>query len=69
MFYGSQILQKELARNIALEHTPATDQMLHELCTVKPTTIASMAEISGMGPHRLKRYGDLFLEILQQHTA
>ena len=47
----------------------ATDQMLQELCRVKPRTLVSMEEISGMGPHRLKRYGNLFLEIIRNHIG
>ena len=70
LFVALKSCRTELARKHRVRaYNVATDQMLHELCTVKPTDIASLAEISGMGPHRLKRYGELFLEILQQHTA
>ena len=41
--------------------------MLHELCAVKPQTIDALSEVSGMGPIESGKYGDIFVEIVQQH--
>ena len=69
LFSALKSCRIDLARKHRIRaYNVATDQMLHELCSVKPTDTAALAEISGMGPHRLKRYGNLFLEIIKQHT-
>lgn len=47
----------------------ATDQMLKDLCSVHPKSFEDLSDISGMGPHRIKKYGKELLTVLQNHTS
>ena len=70
LFAALKSCRTELARKHSVRaYNVATDQMLHELCAVKPHTIEALSEVSGMGPHRLKKYGKIFVEIVQQHCV
>jgi len=42
------------------------DNTLHELATKKPATLEAMRAISGIGEHKLKRYGASFLAALDR---
>ena len=39
-----------------------SDRTLHEMCIYFPATPAALLEISGVGEHKLKQYGAVFLE-------
>ena len=43
------------------------DATLPELCETLPTKVEEMAEISGIGAAKLKRYGKIFLDVIQNH--
>ncbi len=45
------------------------DKTLRELAVVKPTSLHSMAAISGVGERKIERYGQLFLQVIAQHAA
>jgi superfamily II DNA helicase RecQ len=35
----------------------------------KPRTAAEMASVHGVGDAKLRQYGDIFLDVIRQHTA
>lgn len=41
------------------------DSTLREMLAIKPTTLAAMAQISGVGSRKLAQYGTQFLEVFQ----
>ena len=68
LFTALRSCRTELAKKYRVRaYNVATDQMLQDLCAVKPQTIEALSEVSGMGPHRIRKYGDVFVEIVQQH--
>ena len=64
-------LLKELRLNIAKEKSiPAfvifPDSSLIEMAKIKPHNLQEMIKINGVGPSKLKKYGNRFLEILNK---
>jgi ATP-dependent DNA helicase RecQ len=45
------------------------DRSLIDMARRKPSTLDEMAGIHGVGEVKLKRYGDAFLEVIEQHLA
>ena len=45
------------------------DRSLIDMARRKPSTLAEMAGVHGVGEVKLKRYGDAFLEVIQRHVA
>ncbi len=43
------------------------DKVLLDLLSQRPETLDEMSSISGIGEHKLNKYGDIFIKILQQH--
>lgn len=43
------------------------DKTLFEMAQKRPKTMADLEEIHGVGPKKLKRFGKLFLDIIDQH--
>ena len=43
-----------------------SDKTLREMAAAHPTNRAQLAQISGVGSHKLEQYGDAFLEVLTQ---
>ncbi len=48
-------------------YTVVNNRTLLEIQAICPTSIAKLKEISGMGPVKLKRYGDQIIEIVQEY--
>lgn len=70
LFEALKSCRVELAKKYCVRaYNVATDQMLHELCTIQPQSMDSLSDISGMGPHRIDRYGKQLLEIIQRHRV
>jgi len=44
------------------------DATLMEMMAARPTTLAALAHISGVGTRKLEAYGEAFLAVLQQHA-
>lgn len=42
------------------------DKTLAGMCVMRPVTRDEMLEVSGVGEHKLEKYGDRFLEILRK---
>jgi ATP-dependent DNA helicase RecQ len=45
------------------------DKTLIDMARKKPATIAEMATVHGIGDAKLRQYGDIFLDLIRQHTA
>ncbi|MEM1135752.1 MAG: DNA helicase RecQ [Bacteroidota bacterium] len=62
-------LRKEIAQS---EGVPAyvvfNDQTLQEMAAEKPLHLTQMAQISGIGKHKLNKYGAIFLKKIQEET-
>ena len=58
---------RELRREIALEekvppYMVFADRTLAGMCAMRPATLDEMLEVSGVGEHKLEKYGERFLE-------
>lgn len=66
MFEKLRELRKRLAEE---ENKPSfmifSDATLHEMAEVQPENLDQLLNISGVGQHKLQKYGDYFLEVLQ----
>ncbi|WPP50065.1 DNA helicase RecQ [Catalinimonas niigatensis] len=61
---------KDVRRNLARhEDVPAyvifNDSTLQEMVNERPMYLSDMASISGVGKHKLEKYGDIFLDAIQ----
>ena len=64
-----KVLRKEIAtRKEIPPYSVFTDATLQAIVDAKPLTLEEMSELSGVGAFKLKSYGALFLEVVQQHT-
>jgi ATP-dependent DNA helicase RecQ len=43
------------------------DSTLADMIAIKPRSSDEMASVSGVGQHKLERYGDEFLEVIREH--
>ena len=46
-----------------------SDATLRSMCEVLPTTLAAMLNVSGVGEHKLKKYGQAFLDVIRAHLG
>ena len=46
-------------------YTVLSDQVLHDIARHRPTTLAELGNIKGMGPVKLERYGSALLAIVE----
>ncbi len=44
------------------------DTTLRELARLKPTSLADMERIQGVGEHKLRKYGEAFLRVVREHV-
>ena len=44
------------------------DATLLEMTAAKPMTDHEMLAVSGVGPTKLERYGDRFLDVIREHS-
>ena len=45
-----------------------SDATLADMLSRKPLTLAAMSEVSGVGEHKLDRYGDDFVGLIREHV-
>ena len=68
-----QKLRRVRERLAAREHMPAyivfSDATLREMCTKRPTDEEELLAISGVGRHKLEKYGAAFLEALAEYAV
>ena len=57
---------RELRREIASEEKVPPYMVFAGMCVMRPATRDEMLEVSGVGEHKLEKYGDRFLEILRK---
>ena len=50
-------------------YTVLSDQSLHEIARRRPTTLAQLGNIKGMGPVKLERYGSALLAVVETTSA
>ena len=46
-------------------YTVVSDQVLHDVARLRPSTLAELGNIKGMGPVKLERYGDALLAVVE----
>ncbi len=67
-----QKLRKVRERLAAREHMPAyivfSDATLREMCTKRPSDDEELLAISGVGRHKLEKYGEAFLDALAKYA-
>ena len=44
------------------------DSTLHQMLLHKPQTLEVMGRLNGVGPQKLEKYGDSFLNVIKQYT-
>ena len=64
---------KEVRRQLAQAasvpaYVVASNRSLEEMAQTQPTSSAGMLSVHGMGPSRVERYGDSFLEAIRSHA-
>ncbi|MFK7889624.1 MAG: DNA helicase RecQ [Granulosicoccus sp.] len=45
------------------------DRTLSEMTTMKPSDSEQMAQVSGVGKHKLEQYGEEFLSVIREHSS
>lgn len=45
------------------------DSTLEEMAEIRPTTLEEFHNIKGVGPHKLKVYGQVFIELILKYKA
>ncbi len=50
-------------------YTVLSDQTLRDLARRRPTSLAELGDIKGMGPIKLERYGDALLAVIEAATV
>ena len=65
---------RALRKSLAGEHSVPPfvifhDKTLLEMVAGQPLSMAEMAEINGVGEHKLNRFGEAFLSVIQAHRA
>ena len=65
LFQTLRDLRRELAdRQGVPAYIVFSDKVLREMAAQRPRTAADLLEVSGIGPAKLERYGEAFLEVL-----
>lgn len=65
LFERLRILRLELSRAAGVPpYVVFHDSTLREMALLKPTTLAQLAQLPGIGEKKLERYGPLFLDLL-----
>ena len=71
LFLALKRKRAELARKegVSQVYRVATDAMLYELETQRPSHMDALVDISGFGPWRIKKYGEYFLEVIRSESS
>jgi len=69
LFEALRILRRQIADQ---ENKPPfmifSDNTLHDMASRKPGSLDDMLDVSGVGQHKLSRYGLQFLKVLKEHA-
>ena len=60
------VVAAELSEEKVPPYMVFADKTLAGMCVMRPATRDEMLEVSGVGEHKLEKYGDRFLEILRK---
>ena len=65
---------RKIRKNLADEqgyppYIVLSDKSLHELTSMKPTTLQAFGLISGIGEFKIKKYGDTFIKAIKKYTG
>jgi DNA helicase-2/ATP-dependent DNA helicase PcrA len=64
LFEQLRVVRRQLAAGKPA-FTVVSDQVLQDIARARPTTLAKLANIKGMGPVKLERYGDALLAVVE----
>jgi len=63
------LLRLEMARELGLPpYVVFHDKTLKEMAILKPQSRTAMLQVTGIGEVKLERYGDLFLDVINEVT-
>ena len=69
LFSALKSKRMELARKLRVPaYIIFPDSTLHQMLLHKPQTLEVMGRLNGVGPQKLKKYGDSFLNVIKQYT-
>ena len=69
LFESLRATRLDLARKKGVPaYVVCHDRTLLEIAAFKPTSVEALADIHGMGPARIERYGEPFLETVSSHA-
>ena len=61
-------LRRELAEEAGVPpYVVFHDSTLREMAQLRPSSLAALGEVGGVGDRKLKAYGDAFLAVIRQH--
>jgi ATP-dependent DNA helicase RecQ len=70
LFQKLRDLRRQIARDESVPpYVVFGDVALHEMAAAKPTTPEALLQITGVGPHKLRRYGQAFMDAIASHHA
>lgn len=70
LFEALRLLRKRLADQQAIPaYLVLSDKTLHQLATVRPTTLDAFGEIGGIGEYKKGKYGKEFLEVIRKRIG
>ncbi|HQS68564.1 MAG TPA: RecQ family ATP-dependent DNA helicase, partial [Novosphingobium sp.] len=70
VFDALRSLRRDLAREAGVPpYVIFHDSVLREMAASRPSTLADLGQIGGVGSRKLEAYGDRFLEVLRQVSA
>jgi ATP-dependent DNA helicase RecQ len=68
LFEALRALRRELASEAQVPpYVIFHDATLREMAAARPSSLAELGEIPGVGARKLEAYGDAFLAMIRQH--
>ena len=70
LWQALRVCRTELAKNANVPpYVVFHDATLKEFARLRPTSLAAMLEVHGVGGTKLERYGQAFLDVIESHAA
>ena len=70
LWQALRVCRTELAKNADVPpYVVFHDATLKEFARLRPTSLAAMLEVHGVGGTKLERYGQAFLDVIESHAA
>jgi ATP-dependent DNA helicase RecQ len=68
LFDALRALRRDLAQEAGVPpYVVFHDSTLREMAALRPTSLAALGELSGVGARKLEAYGEAFLTVIRQH--